>query len=177
MSTNARDAASTPPGVLRKATPNDAATVARIWHVGWQDGHLGHVPAELLPYRTEGQFVSRAQKRIGDMWVAVAGGETVGFVVVKGDEVEQIFVARSARGTGVAAMLLRKAEDEIRGAGHRRAWLAVVAGNQRARSFYSRLGWRDSGPMSYVVEIEAGPFVVPTHRYEVDLTDPADSPR
>jgi hypothetical protein len=74
-------------------------------------------------------------------------------------------------------MLLRKAEDEIRGAGHRRAWLAVVAGNQRARSFYSRLGWRDSGPMSYVAETEAGPFVVPTHRYEVDLTDPADSTR
>ena len=177
MSTNAREAASTQPCILRRAASDDIGTVARIWHVGWMDGHLGHVPAELLPYRNEAQFVSRARMRIGDMWVAVASGETVGFVVVKGDEVEQIFVARSARGTGVAAMLLRKAEDEIRAAGHRRAWLAVVAGNQRARSFYSRLGWRDSGPMSYVAETEAGPFVIPTHRYEVDLTDPGGSRR
>jgi ribosomal protein S18 acetylase RimI-like enzyme len=177
MSRDAPAAASTPPCILRKATSTDAAAVARIWHVGWQDGHLGHVPAELLPYRHEEQFVSRARKRIGDTWVAVAGGETVGFVVVKGDEVEQLYVDRAARGTGVAAMLLRQGQDEIRAAGHRRAWLAVVAGNQRARSFYSRMGWRDSGPMAYVAETEAGPFVVPTHRYEVDLTDSADSPR
>ena len=169
---------STQPCILRRATSRDTGTVARIWHVGWQDGHLGHVPPELLPYRNEEQFASRARARIGDMWVAVAGGEPIGFVVVKGDEVEQLYVARSARGTGVAAMLLRQAEDEIRAGGHRRAWLAVVAGNQRARSFYARSGWRDSGLMSYLAETEAGPLAIPTHRYEVDLTDPADhSPR
>jgi GNAT superfamily N-acetyltransferase len=179
MSMEAPKAVSTGPCILRRATADDVGAIAQIWHVGWQDGHLGHVPAELLPYRHAEQFASRARARVDDTWVAVSvsGGETIGFVAVKGDEVEQIFVARPARGTGVAAMLLRKAEDEIRAAGHRRAWLAVVAGNQRARAFYSRMGWRDSGPMSYVAETEAGPFVVPTHRYEVDLADPAGSPR
>jgi GNAT superfamily N-acetyltransferase len=106
------------------------------------------------------------------MWVAESGGRIVGFVVVKGDEVEQIYVDRTARGSGVAAILLRKGEAEIRRAGHRRAWLAVVAGNQRARSFYSRFGWRDSGPISYLAETEAGPLAIPSHRYEIDLTDP-----
>lgn len=174
----ASNTGSSQPCILRKATAQDAGTVARIWHVGWQDGHLGHVPAELLPYRNEEQFAARARARIGDMWVAVAGGETIGFVVVKDDEVEQLYVDQPARGTGVAAMLLRQAEDEIRAGGHRRAWLAVVAGNQRARSFYARSGWRDSGPMSYLAETEVGPLAIPTHRYEVDLTDPAGhSPR
>jgi putative acetyltransferase len=177
MSTNSSEAAPARPVILRKATPDDVAAVTRIWHVGWQDGHLGHVPAELLPYRKEEQFASRARARISDTWVALSQGETIGFVVVKSDEVEQLYVDRSARGTGVAALLLRKGEDEIRAAGHQRAWLAVVAGNQRARSFYSRLGWRDSGPMSYLAETEAGPFVVPTHRYEFDLTGPPGSPR
>jgi ribosomal protein S18 acetylase RimI-like enzyme len=163
-------AASPEPYFVRKATPNDVAAVARIWHIGWADGHLGHVPPELVPYRNEAQFVSRARERVECTWVAESHGETVGFVVVKGDEVEQIYVDREARGTGVAAMLLRKAEAEIRTAGHRHAWLAVVAGNQRARSFYSRLGWRDSGPMTYLAETEAGAFAVPTHRYEIDLT-------
>jgi putative acetyltransferase len=107
------------------------------------------------------------------MWVAESHGQVIGFVVVKDDEVEQIFVDRAARGTGVAAMLLRKAESEIRRAGHRHAWLAVVAGNQRARSFYARLGWHDSGPISYPAETEAGPIAVPSHRYEIDLTDPS----
>jgi ribosomal protein S18 acetylase RimI-like enzyme len=172
MSMHAQQPASTEPYVIRKATADDVDTVAAIWHVGWKDGHVGHVPPELLPYRHEQQFLSRARKRLEDMWVAESRGQPIGFVVVKGDEVEQLYVDRAARGTGAAAMLLRRGEAEIRSAGHRRAWLAVVAGNQRARSFYSRLGWRDAGPMSYLAETEAGPFAVPTHRYEIDLTDP-----
>jgi GNAT superfamily N-acetyltransferase len=89
------------------------------------------------------------------------------------DEVEQIYVDQPARGTGVAATLLRRAEAEIRDQGHRQALLAVVAGNRRARSFYSRRGWRDAGPISYLAETEDGPLAVPSHRYEIDLTGPA----
>lgn len=158
--------------VIRAATPDDVDGVARIWAVGWADGHLGHVPPELVRYRREDQFESRARDRLDTTWVAESCGQAMGFVVVKGDEVEQIYVDRTARGTGVAAMLLRKAEAEIRRAGHRRAWLAVVAGNERARRFYARQGWRDAGPMSYLAETEAGPMAVPTHRYEIDLGDP-----
>jgi GNAT superfamily N-acetyltransferase len=171
----ANEAASTGPCVIRKAVPNDVGAIARIWHIGWGDGHIGHVPPELVPHRNLEQFVSRARERLDSAWVACPEPQDriMGFVVVKGDEVEQVYVDRMARGTGVAAMLLHKAEAEIRSAGHRRAWLAVVAGNQRARSFYSRLGWRDSGPFSYLAETESGPLAVPSHRYEIDLTDPA----
>ena len=167
------EAAAAEPYFVRKATSNDVGAVVRIWHIGWTDGHVGHVPPELVLYRNQEQFVSRARERLECMWVAESHGQTMGFVVVKGDEVEQIYVDRTARGTGMAAMLLRKAEAEIRRAGHRHAWLAVVAGNQRARSFYSRLGWRDSGPITYLAETEVGPLAVPSHRYEIDLADPA----
>jgi putative acetyltransferase len=163
--------------VIRKAEPADLDAVTRIWHSGWIDGHLGHVPPELVAHRSREQFASRARKRLGTMWVAESDGQAVGFVVVKEDEVEQLFVDRAARGTGVAALLMRRAESDIRSAGHRRAWLAVVAGNQRARSFYSRLGWRDTGAMSYEAETETGPIVVPTHRYEIDLEEPLPGSR
>lgn len=172
MSTHANDDAADERYFVRKATSDDVGAVARIWHTGWIDGHLGHVPPELVRHRNKEQFVSRAEKRVEGMWVAESGGQIMGFVVVVGDEVEQIYVDGLARGTGLAAMLLHKAEAEIRSVGHRQAWLAVVAGNRRARSFYSRLGWRDAGPMSYMAETEAGPLAVPTHRYEIDLTDP-----
>jgi GNAT superfamily N-acetyltransferase len=177
MSIHGNEPAASEPWFVRTATSNDVGAVARIWHVGWADGHVGHVPPELVRHRHEAQFVTRARERLGCTWVAESDGQTIGFVVVKGDEVEQLYVDRAARGTGVAAMLLRKAEMEIRSAGHRHAWLAVVAGNQRARSFYSRLGWRDSGPMSYLAETEAGPMAVPTHRYEIDLIDPSSRQR
>ena len=165
------DVQSATPYSVRKATADDVETVARIWHAGWIDGHLGHVPPGLVRYRdNQEQFASRAQARLENMWVAQSTGRPVGFVVVKADEIEQLFVESAARGSGVAAMLLRRGEAEIRGAGHRRAWLAVVAGNQRARSFYAREGWRDSGPFTYLAETAAGPFAVPSHRYEIDLT-------
>jgi GNAT superfamily N-acetyltransferase len=165
------------PVVLRPATKDDVAAVARIWYLGWRDGHIGHVPPELVAYRDEPQFTTRARARLDSTCVAESLGQVVGFVVVKADEVEQVFVDRAARGTGVAARLLREGEDRIRGAGHRRAWLAVVAGNARARRFYTRLGWRDAGPMTYMAETDAGPLAVPVHRYEIDLTAPvSDDP-
>ena len=151
-------------GVIRKATVDDVDAVARIWHEGWTDGHVGHVPPELVRHRQPEQFVSRARDRVASTWVTESDGQILGFVVVKGDEVEQVYVDRAARGTGTAAALLHKAEAEIRSAGHSRAWLAVVAGNQRARAFYARLGWRDAGPFSYLAETAAGSLPVPTAR-------------
>jgi putative acetyltransferase len=154
---------------IRKATADDIEAVARIWHSGWRDGHIGHVPPGLVQHRRRDQFVVRTRDRIDQMWVVQADGAVLGFVVVKDDEVEQLYVDAPARGTGIAAALLRKGEEEIRRAGHRRAWLAVVAGNARARAFYAREGWRDAGNLTYMAETEAGPFPVPTHRYEIDL--------
>jgi GNAT superfamily N-acetyltransferase len=62
------------------------------------------------------------------------------------DEVEQVYVAAPHRGTGVAGVLMREAERQVRANGHSKGWLAVVAGNARARAFYERAGWHDEGP-------------------------------
>lgn len=154
---------------IRKAAAGDVEAVARIWHSAWRDGHVGHVPEGLLEFRTEEHFLPRARERIDRMWVAESGGVVVGFVAIKADELEQLFVERAARGTGVAELLMDRGEQELRRAGHRRAWLAVVAGNARARAFYARRGWHDVGPFIYQAETSAGPFAVPSHRYEKDL--------
>jgi GNAT superfamily N-acetyltransferase len=155
---------------IRKAAPGDADAIARIWHSAWRDSHVGHVPDGLLVFRREEDFLARVPGRIDNMWVAESGdGAVVGFVAVMADELEQLFVERAARGTGVAAMLMDRGERELRLAGHRRAWLAVVAGNARARAFYARRGWRDMGPFIYQAETTAGPFAVPSHRYEKEL--------
>jgi ribosomal protein S18 acetylase RimI-like enzyme len=85
--------------------------------------------------------------------------------MVHDDEVEQLYVAPSARGAGVADDLLRRAEQVISGR-FDLAWLAVIAENVRARRFYERNGWRDAGPFSHDAPAGSGTIAVRAHRYE-----------
>ncbi|MBU2669253.1 GNAT family N-acetyltransferase [Actinoplanes bogorensis] len=147
---------------LRPALDDDMEAVGRIWAAGWRDGHLGHVPAELVAARTAETFLTRASTRAPDTTVAVAGGVVAGFVMVVADEVEQVYVDGAFRGGGVARALLDAAEQRVRAGGHPIAWLAVVPGNARARRFYERQGWSDAGPFEY--ETTNG-ILVPCHRY------------
>ncbi|PRX46603.1 ribosomal protein S18 acetylase RimI-like enzyme [Prauserella shujinwangii] len=150
---------------LRPARPEDAGAIAEIWCAGWSDGHRGNVPDELAAARTEESFRARAPRRVGDAAVAVVAGEVAGFVMVVGDEVEQVYVAAAHRGGGVAAALLDEAERRVAASGHDQAWLAVVPGNARARRFYERRGWTDEGPFEHAAEGPDGPITVPCRRY------------
>ncbi|KFU80391.1 GCN5 family acetyltransferase [Amycolatopsis lurida NRRL 2430] len=151
--------------MLRQATPADADAVAKIWYHGWQDGHLGNVPDSLVRIRTRESFWERAADRVGDTTVASASGEVAGFVMVVGDEVEQVYVSSDHRGSGVAGALLAEAERLVRAGGHARAWLAVAPGNARARRFYERCGWVDDGEFDNRVTGPGGPVSVPCRRY------------
>jgi GNAT superfamily N-acetyltransferase len=146
---------------VRPATAEDAARVAEIWYRGWQDGHVGNVPDDLTAARTKESFWERAPQRVEDTTVAIVDGAVAGFVMVVEDEVEQVYVSADHRGSGVAATLIKAAEDHVARNGHERAWLAVVPGNARARRFYERSGWVDEGRFDH----RAAGVSVPAHRY------------
>ena len=151
---------------IRPATDADMAAVADLWHEGWHDAHAGRVPDGLTAARTLAAFHERTPSRVDDTSVAVSdAGELLGFVMVVGDEVEQVFVSREARGTGLAPLLLAEAERQVAATGHVSAWLAVVTGNARARAFYEKQGWTDSGDLPYEVIAGGQRFVSPCRRY------------
>ncbi|MGW6934090.1 N-acetyltransferase family protein [Lentzea sp. NPDC054927] len=150
---------------LRRATPEDAPAVARIWYPGWCDAHLGNVPQRLVDLRREGTFEPRALEHVEHTTVATVDGEVAGFVMVVGDEVEQVYVSAVHRGSGVASALLAAAEQRVAANGHSVAWLAVVAGNVRARRFYERQGWTDEGLFDHRAPHPDGPVPVSAHRY------------
>jgi GNAT superfamily N-acetyltransferase len=117
----------------------------------------------LVAARTEASFAERAAQRVDGTTVADVDGEVAGFVMVVGDEAEQVYVDAVHRGSGVADALLAEAERQVRENGYAVAWLAVVADNRRARRFYERNGWVDSGAFDYGA---AGGVTVRAHRYE-----------
>ncbi len=151
---------------IRPADAGDMSAVADLWHEGWHDAHAGHVPEGLTAARTLAAFHERTPSRVADTTVAMSDdGELLGFVMVVDDEVEQVFVGRSARGSGLAPLLLVEAERQVAAAGHVSAWLAVVAGNARARAFYEKQGWTDAGDLPYEVTAGGERFVSPCRRY------------
>lgn len=154
---------------LRPARRDDAEAIADIWREGWDDGHLGNVPEDLVAVRSPESFFTRAAQRVGDTTVAVVDGAVAGFVMVVGDEVEQVYVSRSHRGSDVATAVLAGAERLVAGNGHKRAWLAVVPGNGRARRFYERNGWVDEGFFEYSAPSDNGPIPIPAHRYTKEV--------
>jgi ribosomal protein S18 acetylase RimI-like enzyme len=157
---------------LRPAQLRDIDAIVAIWHDGWRDAHLGHVPAELLAERRVHDLRARVPVRLPTTTVAVVGSQVAGFVVTHRDEIEQLYVDAAFRGRAVATALLDHGESVV-ARESRRAWLAVVAGNARARRFYQRRGWHDAGPFAYHAWGPDGTtLAVPCRRYEKQVVPP-----
>jgi len=152
--------------VIRPAHDEDLDRLATIWFDGWRDGHLAIVPAALARLRTFVSFRERLSAALAETRVAIAGDQVVGFVIFKGDEIYQFFVAAEARGTGIAASLLGHAERELVSRGYATAWLACAIGNDRAARFYSKHGWNRAATMIYQAETSEGLFPIENWRYE-----------
>ena len=154
--------------LLRPATADDVDAVADLFHRGWHDAHPGHVPEGLTERRTATAFHDRVAQRVSETdetTVADVDGQIAGFIMVTGDEAEQVYVDRGFRGSGLAATLLTEAERQIAADGHDVAWLAVVRGNERARAFYAKQGWVDEGDLDYPVTALGETFISPCRRF------------
>ena len=154
--------------ILRPATADDVDAIGSLFHQGWHDVHPGHVPDGLTERRTPEAFHDRVAQRVaqtGETTVAEVDGNVAGFIMVSGDEAEQVYVDRAFRGSGVAALLLTEAERQIAAGGYDVAWLVVVRGNERAQAFYAKQGWIDEGDFDYPVTALGESFISPCRRF------------
>ena len=149
--------------ILRPYRSDDRAAVVRLWHAAWHDGHGSALPAVVVAERSLESFDLRLGPLEAGTLVAELDGNVVGFAAIEGDEIDQLYVAAEARGTGLAAALLAAAESELVRRGIRDAAIQCSAGNDRAHRFYARAGWRDSG-------VRQAPIWTPDGRHETHPT-------
>jgi GNAT superfamily N-acetyltransferase len=154
---------------VRNAEHTELDALAQIWYDGWHESHASIVPAALTRLRTFENFRSRLEAAIRDVRVAGPPEEPVGFCLIKGDEIYQLFVSAESRGSGVAAALIGDAESVLLESGVRRAWLACAIGNERAARFYEKSGWQRAGTMINHAETSEGTFALEVWRYEKSL--------
>jgi RimJ/RimL family protein N-acetyltransferase len=102
--------------------------------------------------RTDEEWRERAATT-GPTWLALDDGRPVGTVGLwhapdqPAAEVYLVgmWVATVARGTGVASRLVGTALGAATASGYRRVVLDVAHENARARAFYARMGFRETG--------------------------------
>lgn len=153
--------------------PADAAEVprlARIWHEGWQDAHADILPEQLKRVRTYESFEQRMREGLHKTRVIGPIGAPFGFCMMKGEELNQLYVAAEARGTGAAQALIGDAEQRLAAAGAPLIWLACAIGNERAARFYEKSGWRNIGVRTIHHEMPDGSlFPLEIWRFEKNL--------
>ena len=161
---------------VRDAHESELAELSRLWYDSWQDSHAHLLPSELTRLRTLDSFRERLRVTLPAVRVVGPVGAPLGFCLVRGDELYQLFVSAAARGTGVAAALVADAEAGLAAAGVERAWLACAIGNERAAKFYEKHGWHRAGTMVNQAETSEGTFALDTWRYEKTLSPRSRTP-
>jgi GNAT superfamily N-acetyltransferase len=155
---------------VRLADAAEIDHLARLWHDSWHWAHAPLVPQELTRLRTPKSFCERLQAAFPNVHVAGPLGAPIGFYVLKGDELDQLFVSPEAYGSGIAAALIADAEARLAEHGVETAWLACAVGNDRAARFYEKSGWRLARTDVNPAETSSGPFRLEVWRYEKRLT-------
>lgn len=141
---------------IRPAENSEVERLARIWFDGWQDAHAEILPEELRRVRSLESFEQRMRDGLANTRVAIIEGAPVGLCVMKGDELNQLYVAAGARGTGAAQALITDAEGRLAATGAPLIWLACAIGNNRAARFYEKSGWRNTGVRTIQLDMPDG---------------------
>jgi len=152
--------------MVRTVDPGEIDPLAQLWHDGWQDAHASLAPPGLARARTLKSFRERLAAALDDTRVAGPAGAPLGLCMLKDDELYQLYVAREARGSGVAATLIADGEARLAERGVTTAWLACAVGNDRAARFYEKCGWARVRTTVNRLETQDGIFEIEIWRYE-----------
>ncbi|GAB7093160.1 GNAT family N-acetyltransferase [Halolamina litorea] len=166
---------------IRDAVPSDASTVAAVARESWHGAYDDLLGPETVARTVEEWYAPESiREEIGTaaaggsacFLVAVDDGEVVGFTnggaardwASDPDDpdafLSRLYVAPGRWGEGIGTRLTAHLARRLRAAGHERVWLEVFAANERARAFYTSLGFTRIG---HVTETFGGTDVATLH--------------
>jgi ribosomal protein S18 acetylase RimI-like enzyme len=146
--------------MVRRATPDDASTLARLLAASWQAAYRGIVPDAYMDRVDDARWCQRLKDSLSEgseeMHVAEIASAIVGLVTFgpcrdsdanqeMTGEIRRIYVLPDYWRRGIGRTLCRHAEEALRQGGYRTCVLWVLASNVRGRRFYEALGYATDG--------------------------------
>jgi len=152
---------------IRAAVDTDLPSLARVWNDSWHASHA-HLSPEAALYRDLPYFEARVGSNLARMIVAEKENQIVGFSGWQADGIGQLFVLPSHFGTQVAFRLLATVEAILKAKEHKTIWLHCQTGNDRARKFYEKHGWKVIRAFDTELGTHKGPM--PTRAWHMEKT-------
>ncbi len=135
--------------LIRPAALHDIADLASLVERYWEFESIAGFDRGRIEILLAGMLADPVR---GACWVAEDGGRLRGYLLAvfmfslehggMMAEIDELFVSRDMRSRGAGSGLLASAERELAARGMVRVQLQLAAGNQSARLFYGRHGFR-----------------------------------
>ncbi len=122
--------------IVRAAAASDVGAMAGVAAASYGEAFAAILDSDALATRTAEFFAQRFEREWIAMWVAEEAGRILGFLELRRNHIDMLFVAPAAQGRGAGRALLAIAEAN--GA----TTLECFRDNAGARAFYERQGWR-----------------------------------
>lgn len=139
---------------FRRAKPQDAIVISRIYAAAWKKAYIGMVPQEFLDTLPENHWVDafyewiKADRFRADLLYegetpvgAVSYGRSSEKMCEGVAEIQSIYVHPDFQKRGFGRMLLEKAMNELRALSYQSCYVWVLDENINAQEFYKHLGF------------------------------------
>ena len=121
---------------LRHYRPQDFEDTVRLWH---EVGRAAHpYVSERFSYAEYAAYFRDVMSLDCAIWLAEVAERLAGFVILRGDYVDQLYVAVAHQRRGIGGVLMARARARSPAGLRRRCFVR----NTNARAFYERLGFR-----------------------------------
>lgn len=159
---------------IRRARTDERSDVALLYWQTWHETQAAREPPEVGASRPLAFFEKRVAGWSEPPLIVRRDRCLMGFAAWQGSYLGQLFVDHVYRSSGVGAHLLAAAEAAMGEDGCRTVWLNCIVGNDGARSFYERHGWRVDDEIDDPVTFEGSTITVRTWQMVKHLDAPCD---
>lgn len=140
---------------IKRAAPQDAIIISRIYAATWKEAYIGMVPQEYLDQLPETHWVDsfhewiRLDRFRADILYqdalpigAVAYGRTPEKMSAGWGEIQSLYVLPAYQKMGFGKILIEYAMQELKKLEYKHCYVWVLDENQNARDFYHHLGFK-----------------------------------